>query len=210
MNPPQLTDGRPSPGTRVCVTTPKYAGTDVHHSLYLPVDWTPGNQYPVLVEFPPNRWNESSGEVADCRLGYDVSDGGGFLWIALPFVNSTHTRNQTQWWGDEDATAEYCKLNIPRICAEFGGDPSAIFLMGFSRGAIACSYIGLRDDAIARLWAGFMPHSHMDGPPFTERGHIERLASRWPSALHHVRKRRRWQGRESARGGDVKAPRLPS
>ena len=38
-----------------------------------------------------------------------------------------------------------------------------MFLAGFSRGAIACNYIGLRNDAIASLWRGFICHSHYDG-----------------------------------------------
>ena len=46
---------------------------------------------------------------------------------------------------------------------ESGGDASAVFLAGFSRGAIACNYIGLRDDEIASLWRGFICHSHYDG-----------------------------------------------
>ncbi len=49
------------------------------------------------------------------------------------------------------------------ICRDFGGDPSAVILAGFSRGAIACGYIGLRDDEIASLWRAFVPHSHYDG-----------------------------------------------
>jgi hypothetical protein len=36
-------------------------------------------------------------------------------------------------------------------------------LAGFSRGAIACNYIGLHDDEIARLWAAMIPYSHYDG-----------------------------------------------
>jgi hypothetical protein len=45
----------------------------------------------------------------------------------------------------------------------YGGDPKRLVLMGFSRGAIACNYIGLRDDEIASLWCGFIAHSHYDG-----------------------------------------------
>lgn len=36
-------------------------------------------------------------------------------------------------------------------------------LTGFSRGAIACSYIGLRDDHTATLWRAIIAHSHFDG-----------------------------------------------
>jgi hypothetical protein len=49
------------------------------------------------------------------------------------------------------------------VCGEYGGDPSALILAGFSRGAIACNFIGLHDDAIAQLWLAFVAHSHYDG-----------------------------------------------
>ena len=45
----------------------------------------------------------------------------------------------------------------------YGGDPGAVFLAGFSRGAIACNFVGLHDDEIAQLWCGFICHSHYDG-----------------------------------------------
>ena len=35
---PTMTDGLPAAGHRVRITPPEYAGTDVHHSLYLPTD----------------------------------------------------------------------------------------------------------------------------------------------------------------------------
>jgi hypothetical protein len=38
-----------------------------------------------------------------------------------------------------------------------------VFIAGFSRGAIACNFIGLRDDEIASLWCGFVVHSHYEG-----------------------------------------------
>ena len=38
-----------------------------------------------------------------------------------------------------------------------------MILAGFSRGAIACNYIGLANNDIARLWRGFIVHSHYDG-----------------------------------------------
>ena len=78
--------------------------------------------------------------------------------------------NSTIWWGDVEATVDYCKKTVRRICSENGGDESAVFLAGFSRGAIACNYIGLHDDEIASLWRGFICHSHYDG------------VDRWPYA----------------------------
>ena len=39
---PAVTDDAPAAGMRVRVSWPEYAETEVHHLLYLPVDWTPG------------------------------------------------------------------------------------------------------------------------------------------------------------------------
>ena len=52
---------------------------------------------------------------------------------------------------------------MENVCEKFGGDPKRVVLAGFSRGAIACNYIGLHDDDIASLWCGFICHSHYDG-----------------------------------------------
>jgi hypothetical protein len=38
-----------------------------------------------------------------------------------------------------------------------------VVLCGFSRGAIAVSFIGLADDEIAGLWCGLVTHDHFDG-----------------------------------------------
>ena len=109
-------------------------------------------------------------------MGFYQSGGQGFIWVTLPFVDTVEQKNQPQWWGDVGATVAYCKVNLPRICARYGGDPSAVFLTGFSRGAIAGGYIGLHDDEIAGLWLGFMPHSHHDGGSYTPDGARERVA----------------------------------
>lgn len=50
------------------------------------------------------------------------------------------------WWGDKQATVDYCKVNLPRICERFGGDRDNVISGGFSRGAMATNYIGLADD----------------------------------------------------------------
>jgi len=44
-----------------------------------------------------------------------------------------------------------------------GGDRKAVIMAGFSRGAIACNYIGLRDDQTAKLWRAFIAYSQYDG-----------------------------------------------
>ncbi len=166
---PVLENGVASAGKRVAVVPTEYEGTSVHHILYLPTDWDPewskkGRSWPVIVEYTGNKYptSGSSGEVEGAALGYGLS-GGKYIWAVFPFVAKDHNHNEVTWWGDEQATVEYAKRNVPRICREFGGDSSRVFLCGFSRGAIAVNYIGLFDDEIARLWCGFITHDHYDG-----------------------------------------------
>lgn len=160
---PAATTGEPAPGKRVVIAASEYEGTGVHHLLYLPTDWVKGGKYPVIVEYPGNRWKDGSGDVDSCKLGYGISGGKGVIWLSMPFVDKENGRNATSWWGDVGATVAYCKQVVPKACEDFGGDPSNVFIAGFSRGAIACNFIGLHDDRIASLWRGFICHSHYDG-----------------------------------------------
>lgn len=160
---PSVTEEPPAPGKRVRQTNTSYAGTKVYHLLYLPTDWKKGEKYPVIVEYAGNKWETSPGTVEGSNLGYGISGGKGVIWICMPFVDKENQINAVTWWGDVDATVEYCKETVNRICAEYGGDSSNVFIAGFSRGAIACNYIGLHDDEIATLWRGFICHSHYDG-----------------------------------------------
>jgi hypothetical protein len=169
---PPLSDGVAGAGRRIQQSNPGYEGWDLFHVLYLPTDWTPGTgraRYPVIVEYPGNGGYQNalgdtcSGMPADCHLGYGLTGGRGFIWVALPFVDRERRRHARNWWGDADATAAYCVQTVRRVCDEYGGDPAAVVLTGFSRGAIACNYIGLRNDEIAKLWCAMMPHSHYDG-----------------------------------------------
>ncbi len=191
---PAMVAGDPAPGRRVRQTLPEWAGTGVHHALYLPRDWKPGEKYPVIVEYAGNgnyqsAWGDvSTGRVDGSNLGYGLSAGEGYIWLCLPYVNARERRNEIIWWGDADATAAYCKKAVKWICQQHGGDPSAVIVAGFSRGAIACNYIGLRDDEIARLWLGFLPYSHYDGVMGWEYSGSDRY-----SALKRLR---RLNGRE--------------
>lgn len=166
---PAMEQADPAPGKRVRAAAPGYRETDVYHSLYLPTDWKKGKEYPVIVEYAGNgpykngNGDICTGNVEDCNLGYGISGGNGFIWICLPYISKDLKHNQRQWWGDLAATVEYCKTVVPLICKEYGGNPNAVFLAGFSRGSIACNYIGLRDDEIAGMWKGFICHSHYDG-----------------------------------------------
>ncbi len=166
---PPVVNSAPAAGKRVSQALPQYSGTRVHHLLYLPTDWKPGRNYPVIVEYAGNGnfkndyGDVSEGTVEGSRLGYGISGGREFIWLCLPYVNSAEKRNQEIWWGDVDATVQYAKDAVAMVIDRFGGDPQRIVLAGFSRGAIACNFIGLHDDQIAKLWRAFIPYSHYDG-----------------------------------------------
>jgi hypothetical protein len=174
LTPPRLTEGSPKAGQRVRQVLAQYRGTEVYHALYLPTDWKPRSgqsqkRYPLIVEYTGNGpysnafGDTCSGKVQDCSLGYGIGAGKAFIWVCLPYISSDGQRNQRYWWGDVKATVEYCLTAVPEICRDYGGDPSAVLLAGFSRGAIACNYVGLHDDRIADLWLAFFAHSHYDG-----------------------------------------------
>ena len=176
---PAMTDEIPGPGKRVRQIAPEYRGTDVHHALYLPIDWKPGRKYPVIVEYTGNKWEpcKSTGKVEDANLGYGMSGGKGFIWITMPYIEKGKKENAVTWWGDKQATVNYCKTNLPRICEKFGGDPHNIFICGFSRGAIGTSYIGLADDEIAAFWKGIFTHDHFDGERNWDYPHSDRASA---------------------------------
>ncbi len=186
---PPMTHEAPAAGKRVWQQAPEYRDTDVYHSLYLPQNWLPGKKYPVLVEYTGNKFSpgQGSGEVKDANLGYGISGGTEFIWIVMPFIAIDKNHNAVTWWGDRKATIQYCKQNIGRICEEFGGDFDNLLICGFSRGAIATSYIGLADGEIAGLWKAFITHDHFDGVRKWPYLHSDRQ-----SALHRLS---RLQGR---------------
>lgn len=169
---PKVATQEAGAGLRVQATTTGWNGMEVHHLLYLPDNWTANQKMPVLVEFPGNGgFRNDLGDVSDgtvdgCQLGYGLSRGKDFVWICLPFisVNADGTKSHcTTWWGDVAETKRYCISTVREVCERYGGDPARVILCGFSRGAIACNYIGLHDDDIAGLWRAFVCHSHYDG-----------------------------------------------
>ena len=181
---PEMVRGEPGPGRRVRQVAPEYEGTEVYHALYLPVDWKPGGRFPVLVEYTGNfsPVHGSTGRVKDANLGFGLTGGKRFIWVSMPCVAKGGRRNALKWWGDRQATIDYCKTNLPRICQEFGGDRENIFICGFSRGAIATSYLGLADEEIAAFWKGIITHDHFDGerrwnyPASDRKAAMKRLA----------------------------------
>ena len=161
----------PKAGLRVKQTTTGWEKTEVYHILYLPKNWKPRKKYPVIVEFAgngdyKNKYGDiSNGTVEGSSLGYGLSKGRGFIWISMPFVEiKGNTKyNVIKWWGDIEETKKYIISTLKEISKDYGADTSCVILAGFSRGAIACNYLGLYDDEIAPIWKAFFCHSHYDG-----------------------------------------------
>ncbi len=162
---PALTSGKPAAGMRVRETLAPWRDTGVHHVIYLPTDWKLGRKYPVLVELAGN--GGYTNRFGDISLGTPEGSNMGY-GICVPYLNNDGTKNVIKWWGDSPnydprPTIDYCKAAVEFVCNEYGGDKDNVILCGFSRGAIACNFIGLHDDGIAKLWKGFVAYSHYDG-----------------------------------------------
>jgi hypothetical protein len=187
--------GSPRPGHRVRVGSP-----ELYYVLLLPTEWQTGGHYPVIVEYAGNGpaglspqipgSTVESGLPDDTVLGYGISAGAEYIWASLPFIQPGGGGIAPIWWGDPQATSDYCRQAVAEICFKYGGDPQRLLLCGFSRGSIACNFIGLHDDAIAALWRGFFCHSHYDG------------VHRWPYAGSDresaLRRLQRLNGRRSS------------
>jgi len=168
---PEVSSAPPAPGLRSVQTTAGWQGTQVYHTIYLPVDWKAGGRFPVIVEYPGNgNYKNAFGDVSDgsvegCRLGYGISGGRGFICVCLPYleIKDGEKKNAVLWWGDVEESKRYCVATVHDVCARYGGDEHAVVLCGFSRGSIGCNFFGLHDDEIAGLWRAFICHSHYDG-----------------------------------------------
>ncbi|WP_010135901.1 hypothetical protein [Ochrovirga pacifica] len=161
---PVLLHQKPAAGKRVKVIPPKYAATDLFYSLYLPEGYQKNKKYPVIVEYTGNYYppTQSTGNLKDASLGYAIAKNIEAIWICLPFVTKDY-KQALKWWGDEQNTIDYALENIKDVCLQYNGNSGQVFLIGFSRGAIAVNYIGLHNDAIADVWRGFFSHDHYDG-----------------------------------------------
>ncbi|MEM7010392.1 MAG: hypothetical protein AAF585_02810, partial [Verrucomicrobiota bacterium] len=170
---PPIADGPAAAGKRVLQAHPDWT---VEHTLYLPPSWKADSKQklPVLIELPGNGGyrnrlgDECTGRPEGCKLGYGISGGEGYIWASMPFVNEAGDSIAIQWWGDKPShdpkpTVKHLTDVVPWICEKYGGDPDLVILLGFSRGAIACNYIGLHDDEIAGFWRAMVPYSHYDG-----------------------------------------------
>lgn len=167
---PDMAEGEPAPGRRVRYQLRRDLGNGIYSALYLPPEWEPGKRYPVIVEYPGNIFFNakacwSTGRPEQCQMGYGITAGTGAIWISLPFVDREKGTIAEAGFGSRegDDTAAYAIEMLEEICASWGGDRENLILSGFSRGAIACGYIGLRNDEIARLWKGIVACQHYDG-----------------------------------------------
>ena len=202
---PKLETGQPDAGKRVKQTIPGYEQTRVYHVTYLPTDWVKGKRYPVLIEYAGNNHRGAYGDISTGRpegsnMGYGISGGRGFIWVCLPYLNAAGDDIALTWWGDSKTrtarpTLDYCHKTVPWICEKYGGDTDRVVLCGFSRGAIACNYLGLHDNETAKLWRAFIPYSHYDGIatwpyPASDRDsaltRLKRLAKRPQFICHEV------------------------
>lgn len=175
-----------APGVRIAETAPGFP-PGIYHGLYLPTDWRAGGRYPLIAEWGGNGpWESPAGDYS-CggplcnNLGYGLSAGEGYLWLQLPFADLAGNATQGWWWGcptptppngdcpgafDTNTTLAYAHAAVAHVLRTYGGDPSAVVLAGFSRGALAVSYLGLADDATSALWtAGIIAYAHFDGRP---------------------------------------------
>lgn len=170
---PEMTREAPAPGKRVRLTASAWKETGVYHALYIPNEWRPSSRYPMIVEWTGNRYKSSNGDACsglpeDAKLGYGMSGGSGYLWLSLPYVTKDRTHLSTTWWGnapdyDPEPTLAYCRAAVREACDTLGADPDKIILAGFSRGSIACNYLGLHDEPTSALWRAFVCYSHYDG-----------------------------------------------
>lgn len=180
---PPVEDAPPAAGRRVRHRLAGDAATNLYGILHLPEDWKPAGRFPVVVELPGNIFFASgcysTGRPEQCVMGFGLTRGRGAICLGLPFLDRAAGAIVENGWGNADDTADHAVKMVEDICARFGGDRSNLVLTGFSRGALACGYIGLRNDRIAALWKGFLACQHYDGDGWngaTMEGALERAA----------------------------------
>ncbi len=178
---PAVTEDEPAPGRRVRYHLAGDPAGGPYAVLHLPEDWRPGAVLPLIVEYPGNIFFVpgcySTGLPDQCVIGAGIARGRGAICLALPFVDRSAGVIAEGGWGVPDDTASYAVAMVEQVCREFGADRANIILTGFSRGALACGFIGLRNDRIAALWKGFHACQHYDGDGWngaTEAGALER------------------------------------
>lgn len=179
---PEMVEDKPSVGKRVRFSLDRKVKDDKYISLYLPKNWVKGEKYPVIVEFPGNihyvKGCYSTGRPEQCVMGYGMTKGEGAIWICMPFLKSAIGPVAENKWGNPDETVNYTIEIVREICKNYGGDEENVIVTGFSRGAIACGFIGLRNEEIAALWKGIHICQHYDGDGWggaTKQGALDRI-----------------------------------
>ncbi|MDA8909049.1 hypothetical protein N9I65_02620 [bacterium] len=169
---PELEEGMPSPGKRVKYRLAGEERSGIYSVLYLPPSWREGERYPVIVEYPGNIFLNakcySTGLPDQCVIGYGMTKGEGSILLSLPFVDRDADRIIESGFGNAEDTTAYAKAAIEEVVGRFGGDRDHMVLTGFSRGSIACGFIGLRDEEIAAFWKGIHGCQHYDGSRWRE------------------------------------------
>lgn len=184
LNLPSLQSGSPGAGKRVKVNLPGY-GQGVYYILYLPKNWTPGKKWPVIVEYPGNKWNQiiNTGYPDDCKMGYGISAGKDVILASVPFLTADKQNMTKQWWDNAPQnTVDFTMDVVNQIKNQYSGDANNIFVAGFSRGSVATNAIGLYNNTIASVWKGFINYGHYDGSIYTNvndaRDRLNRLNGR--------------------------------
>ena len=162
---PKMVEDQAAAGKRVKIVADGYEHTNVYHSLYLPEGYSREKKYPIIVEYTGNFAPHlgSSGQVKDASLAYATAVALDAIWVVMPYLSADGMNSELTWWGSETKTIDYCARQVKEICLNYGGDPSSVFITGFSRGAIAVNRLGLNDDRAADIWLGFHSHDHYDG-----------------------------------------------
>ncbi|EMI17034.1 putative secreted protein [Rhodopirellula maiorica SM1] len=164
---PNVENGQASAGRRVRYKLSDDKDSGIYCALHLPESWMQGKLYPVIVEFPGNIYFTencySTGLPDQGAIGFGMGKHVESIWVTMPFVEYAKDKVVTDGWGNADDTADYTIRVVNEIIGKFGGDRERLVITGFSRGAIACGYIGRRNDSIASLWRGFHACQHYDG-----------------------------------------------
>lgn len=175
LNVPEMIKELPAAGKRVRFQLQNDAKSSKYFALYLPTDWQAQKTYPVIFEYPGNIFYNtkacySTGRPESCAMGYGITQGQGSIWVSLPFINETTHGIAVNGFGSQEGedTLTYALKVIDLICDQFGGDRNNLTLCGFSRGSIACGYIGLRNDTIASHWKAIIGCQHYDGSKWNQ------------------------------------------
>ncbi len=183
---PTMVEGTPAKGK---VTKRNITGwnNNVYYTIYLPSNYSAtGTKNPVIFDLPPNEYETYNGKPECEYLGYGLGYGSDFIVVVAPFLNADGSNLATTYWGagtlagDYTKTLEFWQAILTDIETNFNSDPDRVILTGFSRGAVACSYLGCSTYEWASKFCAFMPFSHHDGGSLTPFAAYQRLMRMQP------------------------------